>query len=188
MKKALSVLLMVCLLASLVAVSALAEAEFVKFTGTAYGYKKAGSGKTSTAVRKGSTGAVLETKGKWMLVMLDQNHNLWFRTKYLKEIGESENTEGITFSSGGYGLGTTYIGEDPSAYKAEYKKVRATGKCNIRKGPGLDEKSIGTFRKGKWMTYLGVRAQDNRGVYWYKVKTSKGEVAWVSSVYTKLEK
>ena len=57
------------------------------------------------------------------------------------------------------------------------------GKSNVRTGPGLDYKSIGTLHKGEDAKYLGKTSTDNRGVVWYKIRWN-GRDAWVSSRYT----
>ena len=59
-----------------------------------------------------------------------------------------------------------------------------SGKSNVRTGPGLDFKSIGTLHKGEEARYLGKSTTDERGVVWYKIDW-KGRGAWVSSMYTK---
>ena len=93
---------------------------------------------------------------------------------------------GPIYSSNGTGKSKP-VGKAVS-YMTQYKKVRAVGKCNIRPTASLQEKSLGTFYKGRWMTYLGKMQKDTRGVKWFKVITSKGVIGWVSEGYTKLEK
>ena len=65
--------------------------------------------------------------------------------------------------------------------------VKATGKVNLRKGPGLDYKSLGTIHTGETAKYLGETKKDERGVAWYKVSFN-GKTGWVSSKYAKLNK
>ena len=91
---------------------------------------------------------------------------------------------GPYYSSGGTGKSKP-VGKTES-YKTSCKWVRATGKCNIRRTASLQGKSLGTFRKGEWMTYLGKRQKDTRDVWWYQVLTPDGVKAWVSSHYTVL--
>ena len=57
------------------------------------------------------------------------------------------------------------------------------GKSNVRVGPGLDYKSIGTLHVGEDAQYLGETETDWRGVDWYKIRWN-GRIAWVSSMYT----
>lgn len=61
-------------------------------------------------------------------------------------------------------------------------KVRTTGSCNIRSGPGLGYSSRGTMPSGRTATYLGSRKKDGRGVYWLKIRYN-GKTGWVSTKY-----
>ena len=61
--------------------------------------------------------------------------------------------------------------------------VTTTGSINLRKGPGLDYKSIRTIGEGVSLNY-DKTAKDDRGVVWYRVKV-KGKTGWVSSKYAK---
>ena len=63
--------------------------------------------------------------------------------------------------------------------------VKATGNVNLRKGPGLGYKDIGTLKKGKTAAFLGETKKDARGVKWFKVKLG-GKTGWVSSKYAKI--
>ena len=64
------------------------------------------------------------------------------------------------------------------------KKIIATGKVKVRKGPGLDFGVIGYLDKGDKLTYDGASEKDDRGVRWYRVKYN-GSFGWVSSRYSK---
>ncbi|MBR0368171.1 MAG: SH3 domain-containing protein [Clostridia bacterium] len=174
------------LLVLAVALSSAALAEtYVKFTGNARGYKKAGSGKTNVVIKKGSVSCAEDGLGKkWTKVYVDEEHELWFKTKQLKKT-KSDDVK-ILYYSGGSGR-STYDDEGVHRYKTGKKYVYATGKCNIRKSPGLDGKSLGTLKKGAKLKYLGRRAEDDRGVHWYKVKTTGGKSGWVSEAFTKLK-
>lgn len=67
-----------------------------------------------------------------------------------------------------------------------YKWVEIVdGKCNVRVGPGLGYKSIGTAYEGETLTFLGDYSVDERGVNWYRVSFD-GENGWVSSTYAEL--
>lgn len=59
------------------------------------------------------------------------------------------------------------------------------GKSNLRTGPGLDYKDIGTIQNGEAARYLNMSAVDERGVRWYKVLFD-GQEGWLSSRYTVL--
>lgn len=181
MRKMIAVLLVLA-----VALSSAALAEtYVKFTGNARGYKKAGSGKTNVVIKKGSVSCAEDGLGKkWTKVYVDEEHELWFKTKQLKKT-KSDDVK-ILYYSGGSGR-STYDDEGVHRYKTGKKYVYATGKCNIRKSPGLDGKSLGTLKKGAKLKYLGRRAEDDRGVHWYKVKTTGGKSGWVSEAFTKLK-
>ena len=63
-------------------------------------------------------------------------------------------------------------------------KIQATGNVNVRTGPGLDYRSIGTLSKGDKVTYEGSSKKDNRGVRWYCIKFHGGS-GWISSKYSK---
>ena len=58
-----------------------------------------------------------------------------------------------------------------------------TGKSNVRTGPGLNYKSLGTLHKDESARYLHETSVDDRGVTWYKIRWN-GREAWVSSRYT----
>ena len=181
MRRMIAVLLV---LAVVLSTAALAET-YVKFTGNARGYKKAGSGKTNVVIKKGSISCAEDGLGKnWTKVYVDEEHELWFKTKQLNKT-KSDDVK-IMYYAGGSGR-STYDDEGVHRYKTGKKYVYATGKCNIRKSPGLDGKSLGTLKKGAKLRYLGRRAEDDRGVHWYKVKTANGKNGWVSEAFTKLK-
>lgn len=70
-----------------------------------------------------------------------------------------------------------------SAMAAAY--VEATAQVNLRSGPGLNYKDIGTVNKGTTLTYLDQYSADGRGVTWYRVRY-KNSSAWISSMYSDL--
>ena len=181
-RKLIAILLALVLLLS---TTALADA-YVKFTGNARCYKKPGGKKTEVVIKKGSTSFAEDGIGKkWTKVFVDEDTDLWVKSKYLKEL--SEESVKVRFVSGGKGRSTYDEDEGAHSYKTSKKYVYATGKCNIRKSPGLDGKSLGTLKKGGKLKYLGKRAMDDREVYWYKVRTKSGKTGWVSSTYAKLK-
>lgn len=61
------------------------------------------------------------------------------------------------------------------------------GKSNVRTGPGLNYRSLGTLHREESVRYLHDTAYDDRGVLWYKVKWNDRD-AWVSSRYTRKER
>ena len=82
--------------------------------------------------------------------------------------------------------GSSSSSSSSSSSKKSGSTVKATGgKSNLRSGPGLDYKDIGTMQKGDTATFLGEKSTDDRGVVWYKVSFN-GKTGWVSSKYTTL--
>ena len=77
-------------------------------------------------------------------------------------------------------LGTYAMAEEAS------QTVKTTGSVNVRSGPGLDYKSLGSVKKGTTFEYQGEKKKDDRGVVWYRVKYNGSTKAWVSSKYSKL--
>lgn len=63
--------------------------------------------------------------------------------------------------------------------------VEATASVNLRSGPGLSYRDLGTIHKGDTLSYLDKNSTDSRGVVWYKVKYD-GSSAWISSKYSEL--
>ena len=179
LKKVLAMILVVAVLA----VSAAFAESFVKFTHNAPCYKKAGSQKTETVIRRGSVAEKLDTKNGYTLVRLNKDTTRWVKSKYV--VSDKKATKAkIAYSEGGSNLSTA--GKEKKL--SGYKKVLSKGKCNIRKKPCLSGKSLGTFKKGMRFDFTGKVSTDSRGVEWYSVRTDKGQNAWVSSVYCKLEK
>ena len=75
--------------------------------------------------------------------------------------------------------------EDVSGGKSANQKIKATGDLNVRVEPNINAKIRGTISKGSKLDFLGEIRQDNRGVYWGKVRY-KGKVGWVSSKYSEI--
>ena len=63
--------------------------------------------------------------------------------------------------------------------------IQATGRLNVRSGPGLGYDDKGTLLSGSTATYLGEYSTDERGVTWYKISYNGGS-GWVSSRYCTL--
>ena len=74
---------------------------------------------------------------------------------------------------------------DSSTATSNGDKVKATGDVNIRKGPGLDYKTVGSISSGSTAKYLFETKKDERGVKWYKVSYN-GKTGWISSKYSKI--
>lgn len=63
-------------------------------------------------------------------------------------------------------------------FASSSKTLTITGSnVNMRNGPGSNYRVVGRLDKGQKVSYLG------KSGAWYKVKTSKGGTAWVSSSY-----
>ena len=83
----------------------------------------------------------------------------------------------------GSAMAATFTPSGSSTLSAAY--VEATGSVNLRSGPGLGYKDIGTINKGTTLSYLNQFSIDERGVTWYKVHY-KNSSAWISSKYSEL--
>lgn len=66
-----------------------------------------------------------------------------------------------------------------------FAEVYTTGNVNLRKGPGLNNDTMGSVPEDTELEYLGAISTDERGVDWYKVDY-KGKTAWISSKYSEL--
>ena len=109
---------------------------------------------------------------------------MWVKDSCVKTAKSAKKAK-IAYSDGG----SEHSTEGKSKKVKGYTTVCASkGKCNIRKTPCLSGKSLGTFKKGMRFDFTGKVSTDSRGVDWYSVRTDKGQSAWVSSVYCKLEK
>ena len=148
-------------------------------SGPGLSYKSLGS------VKKGTT---LEYQGEkkkddrgvtWYRVKYKNTTKAWVSSKYSKLTGDSS-------SSGSSSSGSSSSGSSSSGKDEGYGTVKATAKVNIRKGPGLDYKSLGVVKKGTTLAYQGERYKDERGVNWYRVRYSGTTSAWISSTYAKL--
>ena len=170
MKKLTALLLVMILLAA----SALAAN--VKFTGSCHVYKKAGSGKTATVIRKGSVAKKVSASGKWVQVQLTDKKKtrVWVRSKYVKN---TKDDGYITYSAGGWGLSSEASG---SAEKVTNKTGVMQWKANMRAKPALSARHVATVPKGATIRLLGVKKADSRGIMWYKARY-KGKTGWISN-------
>ena len=169
MKKFIAILLLLALTASV------ALAANVKFTGSCHVYKKAGSGKTATVIRKGSVAKKVGGKSGWVQVQLTdaKKTKVWVRAKYVKNTGESGY---IVYSAGGYGLSS----ESGKAESVAYSTGVLKWKCNMRDKPSLSGRHVITVPKGGKVKLLGKKKADSRGIYWYKA-SYKGKTGWISN-------
>ena len=175
MKKFLSMLLLVAILATSVA----ALAQNWKFTKNAYCYKSAGHGKTQTVIAKGS---VAEGKlgTNWVKITLSNGKKVYVKKSTVKKTDADVK---IKYAQGG----TFKSKEDGEEEEASGKKVKATGNVKIRSKACLDSNVLGTLKKGKTLKFKGATKKDDRGVAFYKVSYN-GKTAWVSSLYSKIVK
>ena len=184
MKKFLATLLLVAILVSSIA----ASAALLKFTKNAYLYEKPRCHKTSTVIKKGSiaegTPSAKMTKGHFSAVKI-QGKTFYVKSELLKVV--TSGTPKIIYAQGGTGKsnqpGTP---EKVTGFTRVY--VVKGKKVNVRATPSLAGKAVGASLKGgKWVKFLGYKAADERGVYFYKIQDSKGRIGWVSEVYTYLK-
>lgn len=106
------------------------------------------------------------TKVSYYDTAKDSRGVTWYLVNYKGTVGwiSSKNT------GGGSSKGTT---------------IKAVGgQTKVRKGPGLDYKTIGIMYEGESYKYADSTKYDDRGVAWYKIKFD-GTTGWVSSRYTK---
>ena len=170
MKKLIAILLLLALTASA------ALAANVKFTGSCHVYKRAGSGKTATVIRKGSVAKKVAGKGGWVQVQLTdaKKTKVWVRAKYVKNTAQNGF---IVYSAGGYGLSAEGSGK---AESVKYKTGTLKWKCSLRDKPSLSGRHVITVPKGATVKLLGQKKADSRGIYWYKA-SYKGKTGWISN-------
>jgi ABC-type phosphate transport system substrate-binding protein len=65
--------------------------------------------------------------------------------------------------------------------------LKTTGDVNLRTGPGLDYRSVGSVPRGTTLDYLGETSTDERGVSWYKARHASTGDVWVSSRYSAID-
>ena len=64
--------------------------------------------------------------------------------------------------------------------------LRATASVHVRKGPGTDNKIMGTLSSGTIVSYLRVTKKDAKKKSWYKINYN-GQEGWVISDYVKFK-
>lgn len=109
----------------------------------------------------------------------DSNGQAWYEAEYYSygSVWVSSVYSELTYTR-------TYAETDSDAgVYGSY--VEATGRLNVRSGPGLGYSDKGTMAKGTTATYLDDYSVDERGVTWYKISYNGG-TGWVSSRYSEL--
>lgn len=77
--------------------------------------------------------------------------------------------------------------EDVSGGKFSGKNfLRATANVHVRKGPGTENKIMGTLPSGTIVSYLRVSKKDTKKKTWYKINYN-GQEGWVISDYVKFK-
>ena len=170
MKKLIAMLMLVALLAS--TVSALAN---VEFTGSAYLYKKAGSGKTKIIITKRSVVKDVKRGKYWTKIRLTTGKSYWVRTKYLRATKLPINE---VYSAGGTNKSKKTSRVVTDNY-SNTKYIYCWWKGKVRTSPSLSGRVIGTTKVGAKYLYLHKYAFDSRNQCWWKIKY-KGKTAWVS--------
>ncbi len=52
--------------------------------------------------------------------------------------------------------------------------------ANVREGPDLDSKAIGSYKQDTKLVYLNQSRQDEDGRVWYQIKTPDDRTGWIS--------
>lgn len=183
MKKFLSFLMIAMLLAA--CCTAASAASYLYFTGSANVRTGPGLGYSSIGqVREGSSleyaGADYDSRGVcWYKVPFDGGYG-WVSSKNATLTG----FDGMTvYASGGSGNG--FSNTDYASGGFVSGTVTATGRLNVRSGPGLDHAVLDTMQKDESAAYLGNSSYDSRGMCWYCVQFGE-HTGWVSSAYVTL--
>lgn len=192
MKKFVAALLVLTMVVALASTAfAYKEKEIFKgvtFKKSAWGYGKVtnnyGKNKSGVALKKGSYAYVVAEKGDWYKIAIPprgkgEEEFLWFNKKYIRDYKDGDLGVYV-FSSGG--SGRLFNGEEMEEKSIKGMTVKTTGKVNLRKGPGLEKKSLGTVKKGKKVTLTGKFGYDSRGILFLQVKSS-GKVGYISTIY-----
>lgn len=175
MKKIIAAILVLTLLAT----TALAA---VEFTGSAYVYKKQSrtkANRTGVVIKKGT---VMEgTRGKyWTTITLADGSTGYVPNDYTKDAGKKTPEDApVIYGAGGNKKSTAGSKADGTT---SAKKIKATGRVNIRDAANLSSKVLGVLQPGKTLSATGKTKFDSRGVEFYEVKYN-GKTAYVSSGY-----
>ena len=109
----------------------------------------------------------------------DAGGQAWYKAQYYSygEVWVSAVYSELTYTR------TDAYADDDAGTSGSY--IQATGRLNVRSGPGLGYDDKGTLLSGSTATYLGEYSTDERGVTWYKISYNGGS-GWVSSRYCTL--
>lgn len=188
MKKLMAALLAMLLIAGCLATVSYAANTYVYFsgncnvrTGPGLGYASIGSvnsGSTLTYMNESSR----DSRGvTWYKVSFRSNYG-WVSSVY----ATLTSTAGNATYGGGSGPDGSTSGDIFGSGTPVVTYVRATGRVNVRSGPGVSYDSINTMEEGEQVVYLGNSSYDSRGNLWYQVQYYSYGVYWVSSVYSEL--
>ena len=108
----------------------------------------------------------------------DANGHAWYKAQYYS-YGE------VWVSSVYSELISTRTQADDGEAGTFGSYIQATGRLNVRSGPGLNYESIAILQDGATAAYLDQYALDERGVTWYMISCNGGS-GWVSSRYCAL--
>ena len=108
----------------------------------------------------------------------DANGHAWYKAQYYS-YGE------VWVSSVYSELTSTRTQADDGEAGTFGSYIQATGRLNVRSGPGLNYESIAILQDGATAAYLDQYALDERGVTWYMISCNGGS-GWVSSRYCAL--
>lgn len=188
MKKFLAALLSMLLLMGCLATVSYAASAYVYFsgdcnvrTGPGLGYASIGS------VNQGSTLTYLNEYS------VDNRGVTWYKVSFRSSCGwvssvyaTPTSVGGNATYGGGYGPDGSTGGNNFFTTNPTVTYVRATGRVNVRSGPGVGYDSINTMEEGEQVVYLGNSSYDSRGVLWYQVQYYSFGAYWVSSTYAEL--
>lgn len=194
MKKLISILLVLTMVLAL-AGTAMASCKITKNTwvyfakdANAYTAAKA-SKKSNNVVQKGSHAWCDKVCGDYARVIVNaaEDTKRWFKISVLEEYEEAtEFTKTyVVWAKGGHGMSESVNTVRVSGLKGLYVKV--TGHTNLRKDPGLENKSEGVVEKCTLLKCTGKAGYDDRfqGVYnWIQI-SRKCSKLWVSSYFVK---
>ncbi len=197
MKKLISMLLVLTMVLAL-AGTAMAELKVTKnswvfFEKDANAYTAArASKKTNNVVRSHSVAWCDRVCGDYARVIVNvlDNTKRWFKLSALKPYEEASDltTTFIVWAKGGHGMSESVDTVTVKGLKGFYVKV--TGHTNLRKNPGLENKSEGVVEKCTLLKCTGKIGYDDRyqGFFnWIQIDR-KCTKLWVSSNFVKVNR
>lgn len=187
MKKFFAVILTAALLMCMSAGFALAEG-YVYITDTTNVRTGPGLGYNKIAMlREGSTVTYLQQRKydsrgvAWYRVSVGTNNESgWVVSSYATLTNKVGSATYASGANAGEGKEQNYYG-----YWG-VNTVTATGRVNVRSGPGIGYEIVNTMGEDDTAMYLGSNSYDDRGVMWYYI-SYEDTIGWVSSVYSELE-